>query len=66
MDRFIDLGVIKNKAIFDENLLTSFVEDIDELKSNLSWSKKILLKKFTKLLPNFRHQEMNKNLDSKM
>ena len=66
MDRFIDLGVIKNKAIFDENLLTSFVEDIDELKSNLSWSKKILLKQFTKLLPNFRHQEMNKNLDSKM
>ena len=66
MDRFIDLGVIKNKAIFDENLLTSFVEDIDELKSNLSWSKKILLKQFIKLLPNFRHQEMNKNLDSKM
>jgi FlaA1/EpsC-like NDP-sugar epimerase len=65
-DRFISLGVIKNKAIFDEDLLTSFEADIKAFRTNLHWSKKNLLKQFNKLLPDFKHQEANKYLDSKM
>jgi FlaA1/EpsC-like NDP-sugar epimerase len=66
MDSFSSLGVIKNKAIFDERLLTSFEDDVKMLKDNLHWSKKNLLEQFIKLLPNFKHQELNKYLDSKM
>ncbi len=66
MDRFGNLGVIRNKAIFNENLLTSFEDDIKELKANLYWTKKDLLKHFFNLIPDFKHQETNKYLDSKM
>ncbi|MBT5400401.1 UDP-N-acetylglucosamine 4,6-dehydratase [bacterium] len=66
MDRFVNLGVIKNKAIFNENLLTYFESSIKKLKDDLFWTKKDLLKLFLKLIPNFKHQEVNKYLDSKM
>jgi FlaA1/EpsC-like NDP-sugar epimerase len=66
MDRFFNLGVIKNKAIFNENLLNSFEEEIMEFKTNLFWTKKDLLDQFLKLIPGFKHQETNKYLDSKM
>jgi len=66
MDRFVNLGVIRNKAIFNENLLTCFENDIKEFKGSLSWTKKDLLKQFFKLIPDFKHQETNKYLDSKM
>ena len=51
MDRFVNLGVIRNKAIFNENLLTCFENDIKEFKGSLSWTKKDLLKQFFKLIP---------------
>ncbi len=66
MERFKNLGVIKNEAIFNEDLLNSFENKIRKLKMNLSWTKKDLLKQFIKLIPAFKHQETNKYLDSKM
>ncbi len=66
MDRFDNLGVIKNEATFNEELLNYFEANINKLKDSLYWTKKDILKLFFKLIPDFKHQETNRNLDSKM
>ena len=66
MDRFDNLGIIKNEAIFNEKLLNEFESSVKNLKLSLTWDKLDLLKQFYKLLPSFKHQETNKYLDSKM
>jgi len=66
MDRFINVGVIKNKALFNEDLLNNFEIEIKRLRKKLSWSKKDVLKQFVKIMPDFKHKETNKYLDNKM
>ncbi len=66
MDKFINLGIIKNELDFDEEKLNSFENRIKELKNSMSWTKKDILEEFLKLLPNFGHKETGKYLDEKM
>jgi len=66
MERFINLGVIKNEAIYDEVLLNNFEKKLKDLKYNLSWSKEDIVKEFFALIPDFGHKETGKYLDSKM
>jgi len=66
MDRFSNLGVIKNEANFDENLLNSFEDKINSMKENLSWNKEEIVKEFFKMIPDFGHKETGKYLDGKM
>jgi len=66
MDRFANLGVIKNEANFDEKLLNEFTEAIKEMKEKKSWTKEELVKLFFKLIPDFGHKETGKYLDEKM
>ena len=66
MKRFENLGVIKNEANFDEELLQSFESTIKEYKENLSWTKEEIVKEFFKLIPDFGHKETGKYLDGKM
>ncbi len=66
MNRFKNLGVIKNKVNFDEELLASFEATMKDYKENLLWSKKEIIKEFFKLIPDFGHIETGKYLDGKM
>ena len=66
MDRFENLGVIKNEAVFDEEKLNSFEKTIKEYKNNLSWTKEDIVKEFFKMIPDFGHKETGKYLDGKM
>ncbi len=66
MERFKNLGVIKNEANFDEELLQSFETTMKNCKKNLSWSKEEIVKEFFKLIPDFGHKETGKYLDGKM
>ena len=66
MDKFSNLGVIKNDASFDEELLNSFEKTINSLKENLSWSKEDIVKLFFTMIPDFGHKETGKYLDGKM
>jgi len=66
MDRFENLGVIKNEANFDAELLQSFEKTIKNYKKNLSWSKEEIVKEFFTLIPDFGHKETGKYLDGKM
>jgi FlaA1/EpsC-like NDP-sugar epimerase len=66
MDRFINLGIIKNEAEFDACLLDEFTSSIESMKKTLSWSKDDLVEQFYKMIPDFGHKETGKYLDSKM
>ena len=66
MERFSNLGVIKNEADFDEALLNNFEKTIMNFKENLSWNKEEILEEFFKMIPDFGHKETGKYLDGKM
>jgi UDP-N-acetylglucosamine 4,6-dehydratase len=66
MDRFINLGIIKNEALFDQEKLENFTNHISDMKKNLLWTKQAILDLFYNLIPDFEHKETGKYLDSKM
>lgn len=66
MERFENLGIIKNEALFDEDKLNHFENIIKNYKSNLSWTKEDIVKEFFRMIPDFGHKETGKYLDGKM
>lgn len=66
MNRFQNLGIIKNEVDFDTTKLDYFSNKIDQLKKNLVWNKDDLVALFHQMIPNFGHKETGKYLDSKM
>jgi len=66
MSRFASIGVIKNDAIFDGELLNRFESNINRLMKSSSWKKEDIVKEFSKIIPNFKHRETGKSLDEKM
>lgn len=66
IERFENLGIIKNEADFDEQLLAEFEERIAAMKQNLAWTKQDLVDLFHRMIPDFGHKETGKYLDSKM
>ena len=66
MDRFENIGIIKNELNFDAKKLESFEKTIKEYLCSLSWTKEDIVKEFFKLLPDFTHKETGKYLDEKM
>jgi FlaA1/EpsC-like NDP-sugar epimerase len=66
MDRFENLGVIKNKPEYNENQLNNFESAIDQLKFTMNWDKKSIVNEFFKMIPNFDYEDKGKYLDGKM
>jgi len=66
MERFDNLGIIKNGESFDEELLQTFESVISRMKYKKSWSKEDIVNLFFKMLPDFGHKETGKYLDGKM
>lgn len=66
MNRFENLGVIKNDSIYEDRKLDAFTEKIIDIKESGKWSKKEIVDLFFEMIPGFGHIEMGKYLDSKM
>ena len=66
MDRFENLGVIKNEANFNDDLLNEFENTITGLKEKKEWTKEQIVELFFKMIPDFGHKETGKYLDGKM
>ncbi|AUJ80962.1 UDP-N-acetylglucosamine 4,6-dehydratase [Enterobacter cancerogenus] len=66
MERFSNLGIIKNEPLYDPALLSHFEERIEEMKTSLKWNKDDIVKLFFEMIPDFGHKETGKYLDSKM
>jgi len=66
MNKFENLGVIKNKLEYNEDLLNEFETTIKDMKKKKEWTKDEIVKLFFKMIPDFGHKEIGKYLDGKM
>ena len=66
IERFKNLGVIKNELMVEEEKIQLFEETINSLKAARKWSKEEIVTLFHKMIPNFGHKETGKYLDAKM
>jgi FlaA1/EpsC-like NDP-sugar epimerase len=66
LDRFQNLGIIKNEALYDQKLIQHFTDTIASFKQKRSWTKDQLVKLFFEMIPNFDYIEKGKYLDAKM
>jgi len=66
MDRFENLGVIKNEPEYDDNQLNNFKDAVGQLKSGMNWDKKSIVNEFFKMIPDFDYNDNGKYLDGKM
>lgn len=66
MERFENLGVIKNELNIEEEKLHLFETTINALKTARKWNKEEIVDLFFKMIPEFGHKETGKYLDSKM
>jgi FlaA1/EpsC-like NDP-sugar epimerase len=66
MEKFENLGVIKNEALFEPQLVKMFEQTITGLKEDKAWTKDEIVDLFFKMIPEFGHKETGKYLDSKM
>ncbi|AOM76908.1 UDP-N-acetylglucosamine 4,6-dehydratase [Pedobacter steynii] len=66
MERFENLGVIKNSLNFQNEKLVHFSDSISKFKSARKWSKDEIVSLFHDMIPDFGHKETGKYLDAKM
>ena len=66
MNKFKNIGIIKNECSFNNNELDKFEKSIHKMKSNNLWQKEDLVNLFVNTLPSFIHTEKGKFLDGKM
>lgn len=66
MDRFKNLGVIKNELNEDTAKIQLFENTINNLKQNGAWGKEEIVELFNQMIPDFGHKETGKYLDAKM
>lgn len=66
MKRFEGVGVIKNKAKYDDHKLNHFINTIETLRKNGTWDKEIIVELFLDILPEFKHKETGRYLDQRM
>ena len=66
MNKFDELGVIKNELNYDQEKLSFFEKEILKLKKSKKWNKKKIKELFSYMIPDFGHKETGKYLDGKM
>lgn len=66
MERFENLGVIRNEAEFDAEKLEWFLNEIKTLKSSGHWEKRQIVTLLETMVPEFKHMETGQYLDGKM
>ena len=66
MQRFEQLGIIKNSPMLQADVLQQFEQRIAQLKQAKQWTKADLVSLFHQMLPQFGHKETGRYLDSKM
>ena len=66
LDRFQNLGVVKNGLVDKCDKLEYFLETIDGMRKRGKWTKEEIVNLFHEMIPGFGHEEKGKYLDSKM
>jgi len=66
LDRFQNLGVVKNGLADNTDKLDYFLDAISKMRMRGKWTKEEIVSLFHEMIPDFGHEEKGKFLDSKM
>lgn len=66
LERFENLGIIKNEPNYNESNLQLFTDRINKMRQVRKWSKDEIVALFHQMIPEFGHKETGKYLDAKM
>lgn len=66
LNRFANLGIIKNDVLYDTKKIQHFSDSIAAMKQVAEWNKTQLVDLFFEMIPNFGYVEKGKYLDAKM
>lgn len=66
LEKFNNLGIIKNEPIYEEEKLQLFSTKIAQFKETKKWDKEAIVSLFHKMIPDFGHKDTGKYLDAKM
>ena len=66
LDRFHNLGIVKNGLADNSDKLEYFLNTISEMRKQGKWTKEEIVSLFHQMIPDFGHEEKGKYLDSKM
>jgi len=66
LDRYPNIGVIRNVAYRDRARLDRFLAEIEAMRARGSWTKDELVALFKRTAPEFAHHETGKYLDDRM
>lgn len=66
LERFQDIGIIRNKPYMDRLRIDRFIIAIEQLRRNGVWTKADLVGLFCEIVPEFSHLETGKYLDDRM
>lgn len=66
MERFANVGVIKNQLSYDGAQLDAFLREIEAIRSAGRWEKKPIVDLFNRMIPEFNHKETGRYLDARM
>ena len=66
LDRFQNLGIVKNGLSDNADKLDYFSNQISQMRERGNWTKEEIVNLFHEMIPDFGHEEKGKYLDSKM
>jgi len=66
MNRFNNIGIIKNNPLYNEVQLNYFIDVIQGYKEKKEWTKQQIIDLFNVMVPELDHKETGKNLDNRM
>lgn len=66
MQRFANLGVVKNAPVYDQARLDDFLRTLQAIRDQPTWEKAPIVDLFNHMIPDFAHKETGKYLDSRM
>ena len=66
MNKYKNIGVIKNIPNYDDGPLNDFENAILKIKKSSTWSKELIVNEFLKMIPEFNYVDLGKYLSGKM
>ena len=66
IERFDAIGIVKNKAVYDEYKLKMFTDTVQTLRKKGNWTRLELIDLFNFMIPEFNHKETGMFLDGRM
>ena len=66
MNKYKNIGVIKNISNYDDGRLNDFENAILKIKKSRTWRKELIVNEFLKMIPEFNYVDLGKYLSGKM